>query len=253
LDKNLIKNYQLRWRLNQNTSSYRKNLQRAITAIHAAYATGKCSSSLSGGKDSVVVTHLAKTLYPDIEIITQFDDCDWAEKEPYLDALSKKYSWTIHKVYPKNSVWEQFLKSNIGYDDICATTNPLTKESFLAPLKEKQAELNIDVVMLGLRAEESLGRKMNYRKNGELYQLKDKEWHCCPIGNWRTIDVFTYLTVNDVDINPCYFYNAFQKPEDIRVCWALPTPRGFSEGIFEHLRKYYPEQFKKLREHNIQV
>jgi hypothetical protein len=60
--------------------------------------------------------------------------------------------------------------------------------------------------------------------------------------------VFAYLVENDVEINPCYFHNRFWRPEEIRLSWAIPTPTSVRYGYVEHLRHYYPEQFRKIRE-----
>lgn len=242
------------WGIHAKSRQYKNNLEKSIDIIHRAYQIGKCGLSWSSGKDSTVMVHLAKQLYSDIDIIIQFDDCDWPEKKTYAIRLAQQHGWQYHAVEPKHSVWDQFLLSEIGTDEICKKENILTKGFFLEPLREKQKELGIEVVFMGLRAEESFARKMNFLKKGDLYKLKnEEEWHCCPINHWKVKDVFAYLQTNNVEINPCYFHNRFKEPEEIRLAWALPTPQGFSEGIFEHLRMYYPSQFEKLRAKGIQV
>lgn len=239
------------WTLRAKTSDYQRHLDYATQTINIAHEYGNGVISWSTGKDSTAMTHLIKTLYPETPIIIQFDDCDWPEKRQYAERVAKAHGWDFHAVEPAFSVWERSLHSNLGFDDICAQTSSFTQDSFLTVLHERQRELGANLVYLGLRSEESRARKLNLATRGELYQLKNGEWRCCPLGRWTAEDVFAYLTLHEVEINPCYFYNRFNPPEKIRLCWALPTPTGIRYGDMQHIRAYYPQQFRRLRDRGI--
>jgi len=246
-----LHNYKIEWKVRTKSLEYKRHLEYAKQAIHRALEKGKCIISWSAGKDSTAMTHLIRSLYPEIPIMIQFDDCDWPEKREYAERVALSQGWHLHIVEPDFSVWERSLSCNIGFDDVCAQSHEFTQDSFLSLLNKKQQELGCNVVFMGLRAEESRARKMNLMKRGEIYQLKNGEWRCCPLGRWDSVDVFAYLTEHDIEINPCYFYNRFQSPEDIRLCWALPTPTGIRYGDMEHIRHYYPKQFRRLRERGV--
>lgn len=199
------------------------------------------------------MTHLIKELYPETPIMIQFDDCDWPEKRVYAERVAHAQGWNFHRVEPGFSVWERSYSCQLGFENICTQTHVFTQDSFLAVLHEKQQELDCSVVFLGLRSQESRSRYLNLAKRGELYQLKNGEWRCCPLGRWTAEDVFAYLIEHEIEINPCYFYNRFHTPEDIRLCWALPTPTGIRYGDLEHIRFYYPKQFQRLRDRGVIV
>jgi 3'-phosphoadenosine 5'-phosphosulfate sulfotransferase (PAPS reductase)/FAD synthetase len=197
------------------------------------------------------MTHLIRSCYPDTPIMIQFDDCDWPEKRAYAERVAAAQGWDYHAVEPDFSVWERAKSYAIGMDDLCSPSHAFTQDTFLYVLEAKRRDLGCIGTFLGLRAEESRARKMNILKRGELYQLKSGEWRCYPLGRWTAEDVFAYLTEQEVEINPCYFYNRFRQPEDIRLCYALPTPTGIRYGDMQHLRHYYPQQFQRLREEGL--
>lgn len=194
------------------------------------------------------MTHLVRSIYPDTPIMIQFDDCDWPTKRAYAKRVIEAQAWDVHIVEPEFSVWERMQQGTIGEDEFCAQTHSLTQDAFLRPLAKMQHSLGCNGVFMGLRAEESKARKAHLSRRGELYQLASGEWRCCPLARWTSEDVFAYLTEHGVEINPCYFNNRFLPPEDIRVSWAIPTPKGLSHGDMEHFRHYYPAQFRKMRD-----
>jgi len=220
----------------------------AQEAVREALAVGRWVLSWSGGKDSTAMVHLVKSVEPSVPIMVQFDDCDWPEKRSYVERVAAAQGWTYHAVEPDFSVWEAASRSRLGWENICDAGHSLTRDSFLRPLSEKRQALGCDGVFLGLRAEESHGRAMNAYTRGMVYRLRDGTQRCCPLAFWTTEDVFAYLTAQQVEINPCYLQNAVRKPEEIRLCWALPTPVGLRYGDLEHIRRYYPAQFRRLRE-----
>lgn len=238
----------LEWSLRARQYDHINLVKEAKSIVRRAIEKADFTVSWSAGKDSTAMTHLVKSVCPDIPIIIQFDDCDWLEKEPYVERIIKKYGWNIHRVYPKFSIWEQALKTNIGTDNICAQSHNLTKYGFIDPLDKKRKQLNCDGAMLGLRMKESIARKINLASRGPIYETKKGGWRCCPLWNWEARDVFAYMTHRDIEINPCYLKNKFLEPEEIRLSWALPTPSGISRNDMAHIRYYYPEHYRKLRD-----
>jgi len=228
-------------------SIYKRHLDHTIKIINDAFRVGPFAINWSTGKDSTAMCHLIKSMFPKAHVIIQFDDCDWPEKKEYAYRIADKYGWEINEVIPNFSVWALASKYKIGFDDICSQSHEVTAKSFIAPLENKRQELSCIGSFIGLRAEESKARKINAAVKGELYQLKSGIWHCCPLAWWEVLDVFAYLVTNNIEINPCYFHNLLRQPEDIRLSWALPTPIGACQGDIEHIRRYYPRQFAKLR------
>ena len=241
----------LRWEICSKTSAYARAVESAKKIIEEALLNHTCCISWSSGKDSTAMTHLVRSFDASIPVIIQFDDCDWPSKKEYVQRVAATHNWKYHVVEPDFSVWKAALESGIGNVNICAQTHWITKESFLRPLREKQQELGCDCVFLGLRANESRIRKINVATRGTLYQLKNGMWHALPMARWAAEDVFAYMYVNGIEINPCYLQNRITAPENIRLSWAIPTPTSISKDGIEHLRLYYPSQYRRLRDANI--
>ncbi len=238
------------WRLHSKTRQFNLRVEESRNVIGIALETGRFVISWSTGKDSTAMAHLIKSIDPETPIMIQYDDCDWPTKRAYADRICKSLGWEPHNVFPKFSVWEAVEKYQVGIEDICSINCSITQEAFLKPLDQMRQSLGCNGVFLGLRAEESNPRKWNFRSRGFLYQIKDGTWRCLPMTRWSALDAFAYHVKHGIEINPCYLQNRFQKPEDIRLSWALPTPRSQCNGM-EHIRFYYPEQYRRLRERNV--
>lgn len=243
---------QMKWLIRTKTLQYKRAVESAKRIADEALSRHRCCLSWSSGKDSTAMVHIVRSMCPSTPIIIQFDDCDWPTKRAYVQRVADSQVWSdYHAVEPDFSVWQAALSSKIGVENICSQTHWITRESFLRPLKEKQGELGCDCVFLGLRAEESRARRVNVATHGKLYQVRDGTWHALPMAQWEAVDVFAYLHSQGVEINPCYFQNRITQPEDIRLSWAIPTPNSISRDGIEHLRLYYPEQFRRLRDANV--
>ena len=237
------------WKLRVKLKAYKRHVEHSKEVIRRSLDSGvKFALSWSGGKDSTAMVHLVRSIAPDISIITQFDDCDWPEKRPYIERICKAQGWQIYEVWPEISVWDAITGVDLTGEVICDQGHWITRDAFIKPLEQKRKLLGCDGVFWGLRAQESNARGMNAAVNGELYQLKSGQWRCCPLAWWTVQDVFAYLIEHGVEINPCYFNNRFKSPEEIRLAWALPTPIGIGRGDMEHIKAYYPEQYRRLQD-----
>lgn len=240
--------HRLEWSLRAKQEAFRHLVNDARAQIRRALDQAPFAISWSAGKDSTAMTHLVRSIAPETPIIIQFDDCDWPTKRSYVHRVVEAFGWwDYHTVEPSFSVWEAASRAALGAEDICAPEHALTRDGFLRPLQEKQAELGCTGVFLGLRIAESKARRMHLASRGPLYRLKSGEWRCCPIWRWEASDVFAYHVQQGLEINPCYLQNRFRTPEEIRLSWALPTPSGLVHGDLQHMRHYYPEQFQRLR------
>lgn len=241
----------LEWKITANTSSHKKLVEKTRRLIEDALEKAKFALSWSAGKDSTAMVHLVRSIDHSIPIMIQYDDCDWPEKRDYAMRVCANQGWKTHDVTPNFSVWGKAIELRIGWEDICSQDHDLTKCGFLKPMDEMRKSLGCNGVFLGLRIQESRVRKINLLTRGPLYLKNDGVFHCCPMWNWKTQDIFAYLASCDIEINPCYFQNRFRNPEEIRLAWALPTSIGLSTGDMAHMRHYYPEQFRRLREADV--
>jgi 3'-phosphoadenosine 5'-phosphosulfate sulfotransferase (PAPS reductase)/FAD synthetase len=100
-------------------------------------------------------------------------------------------------------------------------------------------------VFLGIRKDESVGRRWNLTVRTPLYQVNGF-WHCCPLADWTYRDVFAYLISNNIQ------YPAFYDFEDMGMTreWirnsSWVSTDGAAKGQIAWLRKHYPKQYKEL-------
>lgn len=194
----------------------------------------------STGKDSTVLTILCNEIFPNIKVFSQKDNYDYPEELDYLKMLQKKFNLNldiikVHINLDEINFFEEIHKRGTTLSDLY----------FYSIIDKYKKENNFKGVFLGLRNEESKGRKLNNYKRGHTYQKKDGEWVCNPLYNWSGKDVFAYLLSNNIAPLKVYTLTKFCPPEKIRKSWFLPGART-NKGACLILKYYYPNLFKKL-------
>jgi 3'-phosphoadenosine 5'-phosphosulfate sulfotransferase (PAPS reductase)/FAD synthetase len=237
--------------LHSQTDIFKKHLNQSIEIIKKFLDHTKDINicvNLSAGKDSTVLVHLVNNICPNILVVSEKDDLDFPNELEYLNLLKEKYNLNLDIISPNISLWEAILKEDITNDIHSKGTN-FSDEYFYGLLKSHFLNKSITGAFIGLRAEESKGRSMNYRKNGFIYFNKswnNGEWICQPLALWSAKDIFAYLFLNDIPILDVYFKTKFiGSPEKIRKSWVLPSHQA-SRGQALWLKWYYPDIFNKL-------
>ncbi len=240
-------------RLHARTIAFRRAVDRAL-AIAAEALMGATSPSVawSGGKDSTVLTHLvAVELGGQVKVVSEKDDLDFPGEEQYVRDLGAAWKLDLRVVRPDVSPreWmEQHASKLAGCADIHSRSAGLSKACFYKVIEE--ATQHHDVVMLGLRAEESGVRRISRAKNGVIYPLKSGQRRANPIADFRGIDVYAYAETRGIELLTLYrcigFANA-HTPWLIRKSWWLPGSHT-AHGQAAWLRRYYPSLWEIFRE-----
>jgi len=116
------------------------------------------------------------------------------------------------------------------------------------PIKTLLAEHRFDGVFLGLRDEESHGRRKLSKIRGQLFwQKRDGLWECLPVARLIYLDVWAYIVESDVDY--CAVYDKQMElgldPEDCRLSyWAGETKQRW--GRWAILKRGWPELFNRF-------
>lgn len=66
-----------------------------------------------------------------------------------------------------------------------------------------------DSYFVGLRTEESVVRRITLRKYGNFYKNKNDKIRICPIAEWTTNDIATYILVNNLPVLNTYITEGF--------------------------------------------
>ena len=204
--------------------------------------------SFSGGKDSTVVASLVTKFYPDIPVIhIRNPELDIPENLANVKKIAENLNLNLEIIECKKDPWIILNKQNNLFKELNNSSSKLNKICFFEPLKMAVQKRNYDGHFMGLRAEESRARKMNFKYNGFIYERSNGMKVCCPINHLKGLDVFAYLFSNNIPIHSVYFKNDLgDPPERIRVGWWLPGEKTSKHGYCTWFKYYYPDLFNKL-------
>lgn len=189
--------------------------------------------SCSFGKDSAVLLHLCLIQQPDIPVrFLRWEgetDClgdydrvvaEWQSRHP---ALAR----SLHQVELSRQSMEERTAERW--------------EALRQGLEPDTALL--DTVFLGLRAEESKGRRMTLRSLGPDAILKDGLRRVCPLAWWRTDDIAACTALNQLPLLDAYAQEGFETRTTSRVPRAAHGIRGES---LARLRQRDPNGYNQL-------
>ncbi len=126
---------------------------------------------------------------------------------------------------------------NINYEEIyCA--------GGLVKVKHHQREsLNQgewDSFFIGIRAEESFGRRVSLKKYGAFYKLKNGRIKISPVAWWKTIDISSYILDNNIP-----YLNKYSK-EGFGARTTSGVPRTHVSECLSSLKSRDINSFNKL-------
>ena len=221
------------------------------TLLAFAGSSGAWRLMWSGGKDSTVMVHLAANAgIGPVHAVSVKDDLDFPGEKEYLLELAGRWAVDLEVLHPPMSLIAHVVAHEDCYavgGDIHGREADLSRVAFYPILREHHVEHGPYDIVLGLRSEESRGRKANRAVRGLIYRKKDGQSVCQPIADWRDLDVYAYLIANEVPILPLYrCVRLAEAPGRVRKSWWLPG-KAATQGGTIWLRTYYPSLFAKLR------
>ena len=201
------------------------------------------SISLSWGKDSIVMLHLIRKFCKNTYVIFANTEMEYPETYKYRDKMLKtdfkdmKYIETK----PIKSFWD--CVKEYGYPhkrnpDQNKTSKRTPKCCIFLkerPLRNKQKELSVDLVFIGLQTTESMNRRRLFMRLGSYYYKKTDDINIClPLTIWTDADVNRYINDNDIILNPLY---DIMKRTGCMACTGFTTWR-------EVMNKYNPRLYR---------
>jgi 3'-phosphoadenosine 5'-phosphosulfate sulfotransferase (PAPS reductase)/FAD synthetase len=216
-------------RLHTRLQEYRRRVQVAIETIDRAMRLVSMPYvACSFGKDSAVLLHLVHTRYPHID--ARF--LRWQNETEHLDTYPEVVERWMDQ-FPRLRIvivsMERTLLSErgVGRFDRLATVHPS------------------DSAFIGLRAEESRGRRMTLRTHGTIYRMASGMTRICPLAWWSTADIAAYVVTNDLPTLATYHEQGFTARTSSRI------PRdahGIRAQSLAWLRRVHPDRFAALQE-----
>lgn len=212
--------------LNSKLKRYKSLVQKTKKFIaNSLRQVEKPYLACSFGKDSSVMLHLV--LQYDSAISVRFAT---HPETNFLDSYADVVPW-----------WTDNYKINLQ-DIYC--------EGGLLKVKHDQRnklnEGDWDSFFVGIRAEESFGRKISLRKHGQFHRLKAGRIKICPMAWWKEIDIGTYLYRNNIPVLDKYkHYGIGARTTSgiarTHIAENLQSVRDMDSARFNQLCELYPD------------
>lgn len=227
-----------RFLLHAQLIAYQKKEQKALDTIEKALEMMKNPYvAFSTGKDSTVLLDLVRQVAPETPAVYFDADAAYPESTEMLDTPN------VIK-FKTEPILETFQKWGILHPQIEKKT---MESTVYHPIKALLAEYEFDGVFLGLRAEESYGRKQLAKSKKELIFLnkRDKIWECIPLSWWTYDDIWAYIFSHKLKYNTIYDQMDMLTEKERRVSyWAGETNRQGGRWVW--LARFHPELFNKF-------
>ena len=206
--------------------------------------------SWSLGKDSTAMIHLAMLeCGVQAEVFIMMDDeISFPGSHEYIEKIEAQFNFKCTQLYAGISVIDWIVKNKIAdpCSDFHTKSSEIIQDTFFIPIDNFMKAKGYPGTYLGLRAEESKGRRMNRRVRGAAYLKKNGEAICTPIVDWKGKDVYAYLFSRDID--PFHVYKCcgfYSDPSRIRLDGWLAGEFS-AQGEVAWLRHYYPSIYLRL-------
>ena len=249
------------------------------------YFNGQVYISFSGGKDSTVLLHIARQMYPDIRAVFVDTGLEFPEIREFVKTQenvtivrpSKTYREVIQRWgYPMvskmtanciytarrnpNSTRAKYLTGEIpthafGYGNgrwwPLVTDAPFNVSGYCCEIMKKQPfhKFNKEtglVPIIGTLTDESVSRRLNWLKEG-CNSFKGKDSSSKPMSFWTTQDILKYLKNYNVPYCPIYGEIIEDEKGELKTTGAQRTGCVFC-GFGVHLEKE-PNRFQQLKQH----
>jgi phosphoadenosine phosphosulfate reductase len=224
--------------------SFRRLVARSLEYVRDAASHGRVGVSFSGGKDSLVVLDLVRTVIPDAPAALFDSGCEMPETLDMCTALGVEIIRPRY-TYPEMARYNGRFGAADPVDPGCSF--PVKHILIEEPAETFVVTRRLSVEAIGLRAEESEARKVNACTRGHLWQGKDRTWRLLPISFWTTDDVWAYIASKRLKYHPIY---------DRMTACGIPRREqrlGCSLGVinmeggrFATMKKVAPEHFARL-------
>lgn len=212
--------------LNARLKRYRNLVERTAGFISEALSKiSKPYLACSFGKDSSVMLHLCLQHFPGMPVRFATHP-----ETNILDSYKDIVSWWIEK-YEIN-LQEVFCDGGL-----------------IKIRHDQRDKLNAgqwDSFFVGIRAEESFGRRVSLKKYGQFHKLKNGRVKICPLAWWREIDVASYTYENGLPLLDKYEHYGINARTTSGIARThitenLQSLRDMNVASFNRLCELYPD------------
>ena len=181
--------------LHSKTPEFREKVEKSLKIIQEHYVKNRSYVSCSGGKDSLVLTHLCLKVDPDILVFHWDHGAYLMPREVEKDILGCIKALGVKNLAVRTSrrLWRP--EARVDYR--------IWYRAFYGALRKLVEERGLEVCFLGFRAEESPRRKCRTRRFYE-YDKATGVKLVYPIRSWTWLDVWAYIVSNNIKYPKVY-------------------------------------------------
>lgn len=240
-------------RAHARSALHAKRVEEAMTTVAEMQAHHpEAYIALSGGKDSTAMCFLLAKMGLRPRVVTVHHDMHWPDMLPHCKAVCERLGmpWEV----AENALsWRDFIGSRKGVLDPTEAALGAGGKGLRSSRREAMMvypqRWNYPGVYIGLRKDESKGRRMNYAVRGTIYERAEGQARhvvCQPLARWSVLDVGAFLFAEEapwLDAYRCCRLHG--SPGDIRTGSMIPYEHA-TRGAVVWMKTYYPSLFHEL-------
>jgi 3'-phosphoadenosine 5'-phosphosulfate sulfotransferase (PAPS reductase)/FAD synthetase len=234
--------------------AYQRRVAEAWRLTAEAAELGSVAVMVSGGKDSLIMAHIARAVLGDF--FRGFFIDSGAEHPEALKTIEtmRAGGYSIETINPERTVIDMLkLIGALGYDGPDKLEGDWHwaagdyKRILISEPAAAIRDMGYPVALVGLRADESRGRAMSMRKYGPIRERRDGAIIACPLAWWTGEDIFAYALTHDLPLSEIYTRESDEAFERRRTGTMLGGSGG-RQGRWARLKRDWPDVWLRLTE-----
>lgn len=195
--------------------------------------SGNLPVAFSGGKDSLVVLHIALEANPEVPVLYNNTTVEFPETLRYVRSLEKEWNLNLYMTRCRTPFLAAVRERGWATHESRWCCKPYKEQ----PAFEFLISHGFEAEITGTTRTESI-----YRRSLSPIKMPKKEPHIIrvnPIYDWNYWEVWTYINLNNLPYNPLY-----NKGYRRIGCWCCPI-NGWTH--YRRLKKTHPKLYSFLK------
>jgi phosphoadenosine phosphosulfate reductase len=207
----------------------------------------------SGGRDSTCALLLARQVDPQVPVAWFDSGLEYPETRVYLEQVAERLQVNLHvfaavpdalTMLRETGAWDHAA----AFRDLGASGSDFHTVLLSEPSRRAHERFGVGEIS-GLRAGESVGRRVLLASGRGLYQRNDGACVCAPVWRWSLTDVRGFLAREGIPENPVYArLEALGAPQHAQRVGLVVDGNAAEYGRYTWLRTGWPDMWETVCE-----